>query len=197
MYAHLTGTITTLAADSAVLDVHGVGYLVHASSRTLGGLTAGQGAKLLTHLQVREDALTLYGFTDVAEHTIFLKLLAVSGVGPRLALSLLSTFTPSEVIGAISANQPATLARASGVGKKMAEKIIVELKDKLGSLPIFASADSPTPMGGLAADVLSALTNLGYPPKVAEQAVAQATAASPNATFNELLKVSLSFASRG
>lgn len=195
MYAHLRGTVSGLSAEAVVLDVHGVGYAVQASTRTLGGLVNGAEALLYTYLSVREDALVLFGFADRAEHALFVRLIGVSGVGPKLALSLLSTFGPDEVIAAIASNQPATLARASGVGKKMAEKIIVELKDKLGLLAA-SGAGVAVPVGGVAGDVLSALMNLGYVQKVAEQAVEQARKQAPDGPFETLLKTALAFASK-
>lgn len=194
--ANLTGMISTLSGPvlellptSAVIDCHGVGYEAYCSARTLSQLTVGQPARLFTVLNVREDALTLFGFASAAEKAFFLQLTNVSGLGPKLGLSMLTTFTPAEIQQAISMGQPATLARASGVGKKLAEKIIVELKDKLGQIPLFVAAS--TPAGTLVADLASALINLGYPAKVAELAAAEAIKTSPTAPFEELFKAAL------
>lgn len=200
MFASLSGAVLAVNETTAVLDCSGVGYLVHCPTRTLANLAPNTAARLWVHLAVREDALTLFGFETQAERDFFLSLTSVSGVGPKVGLSLLSTFTPNEIVSAIAANQPSQLARASGVGKKLAEKIIVELKDKLGSLPLLT-----VPTAGLGArvvagpmnDICSALINLGYAPKVAETAAQQALENSPDAPFDVQFKSALSFAVRG
>lgn len=193
MISILTGPVIALTANSAVLDCSGVGYEALCTTRTLGGLQTGQQARLFTVLNVREDALTLFGFSSVEERTFFNQLTSVSGVGPKLALSLLSSFTPAEVQQAITLNQPATLARASGVGKRMAEKIIVELKDKLGQIttfgPLSVAANNVTQMQ--ATDLASALINLGYQPKIAEAAAVEALKANPSAPFEDLFRAAL------
>lgn len=193
MISILSGPVLALTANSVVLDCSGVGYEALCTTRTLSNLQTGQSARLFTVLNVREDALTLFGFASIEERTFFNQLTSVSGVGPKLALSLLSTFTPAEVQQAITLNQPATLARASGVGKRMAEKIIVELKDKLGNLtsfgPLSTAATSVTHMQ--ANDLTSALINLGYQPKIAEAAATEALKSNPSAPFEELFRIAL------
>lgn len=193
MISMLSGPVLGVMSTSAVIDCGGVGYEVLCTTRTLAGLETGKAARLFTVLNVREDALTLFGFASVEERTFFNQLTSVSGVGPKLALSLLSSFTPAEVQQAISLNQPATLARASGVGKRMAEKIIVELKDKLGQITAFGplSVASSAATAMQAADLASALVNLGYQPKIAESAATEALKASPDAPFDELFKIAL------
>lgn len=193
MLSQLTGTVVEIAPDHAVIDCGGVGYQVFCPGRSLGVLENGKQAKLYTVLAVREDALTLYGFTDRAERQFFQMLTnAVSGVGPRLGLALLSSFSVPEMAAAISGNQPAQLARAPGVGKKLAEKIIVELKDKLG---VFAgAADGGVPgvnSHGAVTDLASALVNLGYQPKIAEAAAASAIQDLPDGGFEALFKLAL------
>lgn len=200
MLALLTGTVIEIAPDPgsgagaghAVLDCNGVGYQVFCPGRSLGSLETGKQARLYTHLAVREDAMTLYGFSDRAERQFFQMLVGtVSGVGPRIGLALLSSFSVAEIAAAISQNQPAQLARASGVGKKLAEKIIVELKDKLGG---FASAAEGIAFGvanGATGDLASALVNLGYQPKVAEAAAASAVKELPDGGFDALFKLAL------
>ena len=188
MISTLTGPVLEILPTSTVIDCGGVGYEAFCPARTLSQLQQGEKARIYTVLNVREDALTLYGFATAVERAFFIQLTNVSGLGPKLGLSLLSTFTAAEVQQAIIHNQPATLARASGVGKKLAEKIIVELKDKLGQIPLLQTA---TPQGGLAADVASALVNLGYVPKMAESAAAEALQSNPNATFEELFRLAL------
>ena len=189
MISILTGPVLEITPASAVIDCAGIGYEAHCPSRTLAQLTVGTPTRLYTFLNVREDALTLFGFATATERAFFNQLTSVSGVGPRIGLSLLSTFTVPEIQQAISANQPATLARASGVGKKLAEKIIVELKDKLGSLPIAL----PSTGGAVSTltDLTSALINLGYQPKTAEGAAAAALQAAPAASFDVLFKTAL------
>lgn len=190
----LTGQILEILPTSVVVDCGGVGYEAFCSSRTLSQLQQGQlqggKARLFTVLNVREDALTLYGFASAVERAFFLQLTNVSGLGPKLGLSLLSTFTAAEIQQAIIHNQPATLARASGVGKKLAEKIIVELKDKLGQIPVLAFG-AAAPQGSLVADVASALVNLGYQPKKAESAAAEALQNAPGGTFDELFRLAI------
>lgn len=194
MYASLYGTVTAIGENATVVECGGVGYLAQCPIRTLSALTVGQTTRLFTHLSVREDALTLFGFATSAERDFFIRITSVSGVGPKIGLSLLSTFTPGEIANAISANQPNTLARASGVGKKLAEKIIVEFKDKLGSLPI-ASHEALSGMvvaSSTTTEVASALVNLGYAPKAAEMAADAAYKAAPEAAFDVLFKQALS-----
>ena len=191
MLALLTGTVADLAADHAVITCGGVGYQVFCPTRSLGALVQGKEATLHTHLAVREDALTLYGFTEVSEKRIFNLLLTVSGVGPRMALSLLSTWSGAEVMSAIHTGQPGMLAKASGVGKKLAEKIIVELKDKKApalSSTGGASSASTTPLWS---DLVSALTNLGYPLRSAETAASETVAESPALPFADAFKQAL------
>lgn len=193
MLSQLTGLVCEIAPDHAVIDCNGVGYQVFCPGRALGSLENGKQARVYTYLAVREDALTLYGFTDRSERQFFQMLTGmVSGVGPRIGLALLSSFTVAEMVAAISANQPSQLARASGVGKKLAEKIIVELKDKLG---VFAGAAEGLAIGasshGAVTDLASALVNLGYQPKVAEAAAASALKEAPDAAFEALFKLAL------
>ena len=193
MISILSGPVIALSATSVVLDCSGVGYEALCTTRTLATLESGKPARLYTVLNVREDALTLFGFSTIEERTFFNQLTSVSGVGPKLALSLLSSFSPAEVQQAISLNQPATLARASGVGKRMAEKIIVELKDKLGQItafgPLSTASNAVTSMQ--ASDLTSALINLGYQPKIAEAAAAEALKSNPNAPFEDLFRLAL------
>lgn len=193
MISHLIGTVAEVTPLSAVVDIGGVGYAVLCPGRTLGGLVVGKQAKLYTVLVVREDAHTLYGFTDKVERTMFELLTgSVSGVGPRIGLALLSSFSVSEITGAIFGNQPAFLARASGVGKKLAEKIIVELKDRLQKMPVLTAEVGPMQaLSTIGQDVASALTNLGYQPKAAEAAAAAAVKESAEAGFEAVFRLAL------
>lgn len=164
MIAQLTGRVDALADGTCVIDVGGVGYLVQASSRTLSALPpAPATARVLIETHVREDAILLYGFADTAERDWFRLLTTVQGVGGKLALGILSTLSPSELLGAIAAGDKASLSRASGVGPRLAARLVTELKDKTGAMPSAPGVSyQPVPAGGLADDVLSALVNLGY-----------------------------------
>jgi Holliday junction DNA helicase RuvA len=165
MIAMLTGLVDQAAADSVVLDVNGVGYLVFASGRTLARLPArGESIRLLVETHVREDHIHLYGFADEAERGWFRLLTTVQGVGAKLALSILGVLTPDALATAIMAQDRAALARADGVGPKLAQRIANELKEKVGGIALGAAAASapvPAPQGA-AADAISALVNLGY-----------------------------------
>lgn len=182
MFAKLKGILDSYAEDSLILDVGGVGYLVHASSRTLGALpSVGESIQLLIETQVREDAITLFGFLKPEEQRWFKLLLSVQGVGARIALALLSTLSPGELIAAVTHQDKAAVARANGVGPKLAQRIVIELKDKVGSLGDDISSVGnahPTSTGALAgsyqSDAVSALVNLGYRPAEAGVAVSAA-----------------------
>jgi Holliday junction DNA helicase RuvA len=170
MIARLSGTLAELTADGAVIDVAGVGYQIHCSGRTLDALGAiGSEVFVLTELQVREDAWTLFGFGSAAERDSFRALTGVQGVGGRLALAILSILSSDELARAVSQSDKAMIGRASGVGPKLAARIANELQGKLGA-PGLAGA-APAPRAGAAADALSALANLGFKPAEASAAV--------------------------
>jgi len=171
MIARLTGILAERSADSAVIDVGGVGYLVHASGRTLDalGATGGQ-VMLLTELQVREDAWTLFGFGSAAERDAFRALTSIQGVGGRLALAILSVLPPDELARAAANADKALISRANGVGPKLAARIANELQGKLGVTGLGTGA-TPAPRAGAASDALSALANLGFKPAEASAAV--------------------------
>jgi holliday junction DNA helicase RuvA len=164
MIAKLTGRIEALEADRCVVDVNGVGYLVHASTRTLAALPQGEAASLLIETQVREDAIVLYGFFEAAEREWFRLLTTVQGVGAKVALNILSALSPRDLIGAIQSGDRGSLTRAPGVGAKLAVRLLTELREKAGAMPtgIGFSPVLPPPSGGVEADALSALVNLGY-----------------------------------
>ncbi len=164
MIAKLTGLVEALEADRCVIDVGGVGYLVQASTRTLAALPVPpERAKLLVEMQVREDAITLFGFADTAEQMWFRLLTGVQGVGGRVALSILSTLSPRDLASAIATGDRAGLARANGVGARLALRLVTELRDKAGAMPTGAALPpAPTAPQGVAGDAMSALVNLGY-----------------------------------
>ena len=193
MIARLRGLLDGTAADSAVIDVQGVGYLVFASVRTLGALGgAGDAVSLHIETQVREDAIQLFGFVHADERDWFRLLLSVQGVGGRVALAILSVLAPGELHHAIAAKDTASIARANGVGPKLAARIVNELKDKAGSVGSAAVPAAVANPKGAVADTLSALANLGFRPMDASRAVAEAHAElGAEADVGELLRVAL------
>jgi len=199
MIARLTGILAELGADHAVLDVGGVGYLVQASARTLSAIGAvGSSTMLLTEMQVREDSMTLFGFGSAGERDWFRLLTGVQGVGGRVALSILSTLDADELSRAVAGQDKAMIARANGVGPKLAQRIAMELKDKIGTVPLGPAGSLPrATAGGAAADAVSALANLGFKPAEAGAAVAAAEAElGDGASLDALVRLALKKAAR-
>jgi holliday junction DNA helicase RuvA len=192
MIARLSGILAELTADGAVIDVGGVGYQVHASGRTLDALGPVGGTVLvLTELQVREDAWTLFGFGSPAERDSFRALTSVQGVGGKVALAILSVLSPDDLARAVAHDDKAMIGRASGVGPKLAARIANELQGKLG-IGGLGGSSAPTPRAGAAADALSALANLGFKPAEASVAVAAAQDdLGPDATLDALVRLAL------
>ncbi len=194
MIARLTGRIDAVTDTSCILDVGGVGYLVQASTRTLGALPpAPATVQLLIETHVREDAILLYGFADPAERDWFRLLTTVQGVGAKVALALLSALSPDQLIAAIATQDRAALTRSPGVGPKLAIRILSELRERAGAMPGggVALPASIVPQGALA-DALSALTNLGYRRAEAESALAGAVAEyGDNAALDVLIRAGL------
>jgi Holliday junction DNA helicase RuvA len=197
MIARLSGILAETTADSAVVDVGGLGYLVHLSGKTLDAIgPIGGEVLLLTELQVREDAWTLFGFGSVQERDSFRALTSVQGVGGRLALAILSVLSPDELTRAVAHGDKAMIGRASGVGPKLAARIANELQGKLGT-PGVAGGASPAPRGGAAADALSALANLGFRPAEASTAVnAAQDELGPDAGLDALVRLALKKAAK-
>jgi Holliday junction DNA helicase RuvA len=170
LIAKLSGILAEVTTDSAVIDVGGVGYLVQCSGKTLDALgPIGGEVLLLTELQVREDAWTLFGFGSTAERDSFRALTSVQGVGGKVALAILSALSPDELARAVAHDDKAMIGRANGVGPKLAARIANELQGKLGVTGLGGAA--PAPRAGAAADALSALANLGFKPAEASAAV--------------------------
>jgi len=191
MIAHLRGRLLSKTPQAAIVEASGVGYEVAISIPTFTALpTEGSEVSLLIHTHVREDALALFGFMTPTEKRLFEKLLGISGIGPRLALTVLSGLPPERLVGAIHGQDHATLTRIPGVGKKTAERIVLELKDKLDDLVPAAIAGVATPVSE---DVLSALVNLGYPRAAAQKGVEAAVARNPQAgdEFETLFRASM------
>ena len=197
MIAHLRGKISEKHPNRIVLDVNGVGYEVFVPLSTFYGLgDSGADIALRIHTHVREDALMLYGFATFLEQELFERLIGVSGIGPKVALSVLSGIEPQELIRAIERSDLARLTAIPGVGKKTSERIVLELKDRLPRAQVAAVAAgvaaSDTPV--VRDDVLSALVNLGYHRPLAEKAVDAAIntlGSSPDAGFERMLKQAL------
>jgi Holliday junction DNA helicase RuvA len=176
MIAHLKGRLESTGIDHAVIDVGGIGYLVGASSRTLAAVgPVGEAATLFTEMLVSEDSIRLVGFASATERDWFRLLTGVQGVGSRVALAILSTLEPVDLARAVGAQDKAMVARANGVGPKLAERIVRELKDRVGAIPVGSgTGGAMVAPAGAAADALSALLNLGFRPADASAAVAAA-----------------------
>lgn len=192
MIGHLRGTLIDKRPTQVLLDVGGVGYTVNIPLSTfysLGDLRSE--VSLLTYTHVREDALALYGFLTSREKHFFEMLISASGVGPSLAVKILSGMSVDELIPAIRRGDLPQLTRIPGVGRKTAERIVVELRDKLATMAPHEEHEKPASRSQLEADVLSALENLGYDRRAAERAVEAARKGGPGAHFEDLLKESL------
>ncbi|KAB2955431.1 MAG: Holliday junction branch migration protein RuvA [Thermoanaerobaculia bacterium] len=197
MIGHLRGRLAAAAPERVLVEVGGVGYEVHVSLATFSELDrAGVGAEVALHVHthVREDQLALYGFWSAREKELFERLIGVSGIGPRLAQVVLSGMAPDDLIEALAAGDAARLTRIPGVGKKTAERMVVELRDALQALarevaPARPAAASPD-------DLVAALEHLGYKRGQAEKAVADARRDAPSAPFHELLPLALRRLSR-
>ena len=193
MIAHLRGRLFSKQPGQAIVEAAGVGYDVTISVPTFTALP-GEGAEvsLFIHTHVREDALALYGFMDRNEKRLFERLITVSGVGPKLAITILSGLNPERTVAAIRAQDHATLTLIPGVGKKLAERLVVELKEKLEDLAI-APAPSDRRLAPAAEDVLSALVNLGYQRPAAQKAIETAIDKdkTAGANFDDLFRAAL------
>ncbi|HEU4961060.1 MAG TPA: Holliday junction branch migration protein RuvA [Sphingomonas sp.] len=197
MIAHLKGRLVATGIDHAVIDVNGVGYLVGSSARTLAALgPVGEAVTVHTEMLVAEDSIRLMGFADAGERDWFRHLTSVQGVGARVALAILSTLAPEELATAVARQDKAMVARANGVGPKLAERIVRELKDKTGGLTLGGAA-APLPAAGPSADAVSALANLGFKPAEAAAAVnAAADELGATATLDALVRLALRKAAR-
>jgi Holliday junction DNA helicase RuvA len=195
MIGFLRGVLMRKGPQEILLDVAGVGYRVLIPVSTFCRLgEGGADAQLLIHTHVREDQLVLYGFATSPELELFEKLISVSGVGPKVALGVLSGIEAEELVHAIRANDLARLTRVPGVGKKTAERVILELKDKLASFQ--TATPAPHAESPERADLLSALANLGYSAAEADRAAEQAFRAQPEASLGTLLREALRVISR-
>ena len=192
MITQLTGILAESELTSAVIDVNGVGYAVLIPISTYEKLPAPGGkVTLFTHLQPREDALTLYGFATREERTFFNMLTGISGIGPKLALSALSSLSIEAISTAIAQGDVKTLSKINGIGKRSAERMILELKDKVGVSVSGGAAQGGKKVSPVAADAIAALETLGFKADVAAKAVNALLEEQPNASVEQLLRLAL------
>jgi len=206
MIAHLSGILLSKQATSVILDVSGVGYEVTIPLSTFYELEdAGSTVQLRIYTHVREDALQLYGFKTARERELFLRLISVSGIGPKLGITLLSGMSADEMISSIRTNNLAKLTLIPGVGRKTAERLVMELRDKVASLSAEVEEELGTKTDAAAvpsedsmrADALSALLNLGYQRNAAEKAVTAAMSETPDVSVESILRSSLRKLAKG
>lgn len=193
MIASLAGTVEAVGISSAVISVAGIGMEFLAAPATLSHLFVGEHARVFTSLVVREDSLTLFGFDTVDEREVFQTLLGVSGIGPRIALTIISVLPPDNLRSAIANKDEAALTRVPGIGKKGAQRMILELGTKLGAPHNSAHAAFPSSGSAADADVLEALVNLGWQERAARSAIDEARKEEAPAAFDvpELLRRAL------
>ena len=199
MIHSVRGPVLEIGLDHVVVEVGGVGMSVYATPATLGGLRRGEETRLATTLVVREESLTLFGFADTEERELFLLLQTVSGIGPRLALATIAVLEPDTLRRALADGDLAVLTRIPGVGRKSAERLVVELRDKVtapaavpAGAPAGAGGGAPTPVLGVRDQVVEALLGLGFTQKPAEQAVDGVLAEAPDTDARVLLRTALS-----
>ncbi len=201
MIGYLRGMLLSHSPERVLLDVNGVGYDVHVSLTTYSEIQGADPAEpiaLHIHTHLRDDGITLFGFWQEAERTLFERLIQVSGIGPRLARAILSGGPIEERVAAIAGADIVQLSRTPGVGKKTAQRLVLELRDKVADLAAQLAGTPVTqvPSSPRDADLVSALVNLGYKPQVAERAVQEARRETPEAAFHEVLRLSLQRLSR-
>ena len=195
MIGYLKGTLLKTSPSRVLLDVRGVGYEVHIPLSTyyeVQKVAGGESAAFHVHTHVRDDALALFGFWTERERQLFERLIAVSGIGPKLAQTVLSGMAPDDLITALATADARRLNSIPGVGKKTAERMILELRDKVGDL----AAERPARPVVVENDLVQALVGLGYKPAAAERAVAEVARRQPEAEFADQLKASLKLLSR-
>lgn len=191
MIASVRGEVIEIALDHAVVEAAGVGYKVMATPTTLATLRRGTETRLITAMIVREDSMTLYGFADNESRDLFLTLLGVSGVGPKIALATLAVHDPQALRQALGDGDVTALTRVPGIGKRGAERMVLELRDKIGS--VTPSPGGPAAVGhAVRAPVVEALVGLGFATKQAEEATDKVLAADPDATTSGALRAALS-----
>jgi Holliday junction DNA helicase RuvA len=187
--AHIRGKLISKHPNQAIVEAAGIGYDVAITVPTFSELPAlGSEVALHVHTHVREDALALFGFLRASEKQLFEKLISVSGIGPKLAITVLSGMAADSMVAAIRGNDVAQLTKIPGIGKKTAERMVLELRDKLES---FTAAPAAAPVSAVEEDVISALENLGYQRALAEKAVVAAANGASGVSFDELFRKAL------
>lgn len=198
MYAYIKGSVEDIGADRAVIEACGVGYELFCSSQTLKTLVLHTQAKLFTHLHLAEGVQALYGFSDTEEREMFRKLMGVSRIGPKLALSVLSTMTPGDVRAAIVTDNPAAFDRVAGMGRKTAQRVILELQESIrqesGSFAPTKKEDEQQTLPSMQSEAVQALTSLGYDGLTASRAVAKIKEAN---SVEELITKALKSMAKG
>ncbi|MEU0496537.1 Holliday junction branch migration protein RuvA [Mycobacterium sp. NPDC006124] len=191
MIASVRGEVLDIALDHAVIEAAGVGYKVLTTPTTLATLRRGAEARLVTAMIVREDSMTLYGFADAESRDLFTVLLSVSGVGPKIALATLAVYDAQTLRQALADGDVTALTRVPGIGKRGAERMVLELRDKIGTV---AATGGSAAVGGHAVRglVVEALVGLGFPVKQAEEATTVVLSADPEATTSSALRAALS-----
>ncbi|MGB7384035.1 MAG: Holliday junction branch migration protein RuvA [Rhodococcus sp. (in: high G+C Gram-positive bacteria)] len=197
MIASIRGEVLEIALDHAVLEASGVGYRVNATPSTLGTLSRGAESRLLTTMIVREDSMTLYGFEDSESRDLFSLLLTVSGVGPRIAMATLAVLDPVSLRTALADGNITALTRVPGIGKRGAERMVVELRDKVDAI-VGSTSGAAIPSGSGAGNtirdqIVEALTGLGFASKQAEDATDSVLAAQPDASTSAALRSALAY----
>jgi Holliday junction DNA helicase RuvA len=192
MIYSLKGIVTYIGEDDLVVEVNGVGYQVFGNSRLLANAAVGEAVQIFIYTHVREDQFSLYGFSNIEERACFMQLTTVSGVGAKVGQAILAVLTPGEVAEAILTQNPTLFTRASGVGKKLAERIVLELKGKAAPTSNVVNLNATKPATSAGQDVVSALQNMGFKPGEAQAGLGVALkAVGAEAGFGELLKESL------
>jgi Holliday junction DNA helicase RuvA len=190
MIAAVRGEVIDIALDHAVIEAAGVGYKVMATPSTLANLRRGAESRLITAMIVREDSMTLYGFADGEARDLFLTLLGVSGVGPKIALATLAVYDPQALRQALADGDVTALTRVPGIGKRGAERMVLELRDKIG--PVTPGPGFGVGGHGIRGPVVEALVGLGFAAKQAEEATDKVLANEPEATTSSALRAALS-----
>ncbi len=199
MFAYIRGTVAALESDSVILDHQGIGYRIYVPSAVLAELSVGEERKLHTYFAVREDAMQLYGFLTADDLELFRLLIGVSGIGPKGALGILGVMSGDELRFAVLSEDAAGLSKAPGIGKKTAQKVIIELKDKLDLMDAFEKKAAHTAAGAAAqensaqSDAIMALTALGYSSTEAMRAVRTAAAEEESEDAEALIRAALKF----
>ncbi len=196
MYAYISGTVASSGQDSVIVDNGGIGYRIFVPASAAGDLETGEDVKLFTHFSVREDAMLLYGFLTEEDLELFRLLIGVNGVGPKGAMGILSVLDGDALRFAVLTEDAASIAKAPGIGKKTAQKVILELKDKLDLEDAFEKKSLRTVQAssgkeGPGADAVMGLVSLGYTSQEASRAVRAASALSPEGDAEELIKLAL------